>query len=142
MHQDPGYETINDSPIHDGSRIASLDLTPPPTSAEKIRFHGVLNAPTAMIKHIDEIPVTYLNKGQAYSLSIVDTTPILLVPIGTRYRTSVRISFDDEQQRQRPAKCWQLWMEGRGTNEAHQRGGKLQAVEYVEASQPSDSDEI
>jgi len=63
------------------------------------------------------------------------------LPAGTRYRTFVRISFEDEQQRQRPGTCWQLWKEGRGTNEAHQRGGKLQAVEYVEANQPAESDD-
>jgi len=28
-----------------------------------------------MIKHADEIPVTYLNKGQAYSIQIADTAP-------------------------------------------------------------------
>jgi len=92
-----------------------------------------------MIKHPDEIPVTYLNKGQAYAVSILDTTP----PPGAgpmRYRTYVRISFHDETQRSRPASCWQLWKEGRGTNEAHQRGGKLQAVEYVEASSQPDDD--
>jgi len=112
-----------------------------PASAEKFRFHVTLNAPTAMIKSTDEIPITYLNKGQAYSISIVDTTPNLPLPSGARYRTFIRISFEDEQQRQRPATCWQLWKEGRGTNEAHQRGGKLQAVEYVEANQPAENDD-
>lgn len=112
-----------------------------PLSGEKFRFHVTLNAPTAMIKSADEIPVTYLNKGQAYSISIVDTAPTMPLPAGTRYRTFMRISFEDEQQRQRPSTCWQLWKEGRGTNEAHQRGGKLQAVEYVEANQPAESDD-
>jgi hypothetical protein len=60
---------------------------------------------------------------------------------GTKYRTFVRISFEDEQQRQRPGVCWSLWKEGRGTNEAHQRGGKLQAVEYVESSQAPEGDD-
>lgn len=104
------------------------------TSLCRFRFSVVLNAPTAMIRHPEEIPVTYLNKGQAYALSIVDTAPVprdLTTPV--RYRTFIRISFHDEAQRSRPAQCWQLWKEGRGTNEAHQRGGKLQAVEYVEA---------
>lgn len=166
VHQDTGYETMD----HDGSpmdddqvRIGSMDMglslhhspvmqfqsqrydmsmaAPLPTLAEKFRFHVTLNAPTAMIKHSDEVPVTYLNKGQAYSVSIIDTTPSLPIPAGTRYRTFIRISFEDEQQRQKPATCWQLWKEGRGTNEAHQRGGKLQAVEYVEANQPAESDE-
>lgn len=166
VHQDTGYETME----HDGSpmddeqaRMSSMDMSmslhhspimqfpqqrydmnmaaPLPVSAEKFRFHVTLNAPTAMIKHSDEIPVTYLNKGQAYSVSIIDTAPSHPLPVGARYRTFIRVSFEDEQQRQKPATCWQLWKEGRGTNEAHQRGGKLQAVEYVEANQPSDNDD-
>ena len=99
------------------------------------RYHVTLNAPTAMIKHADEIPVTYLNKGQAYTISLVDTAPVHHPTTPVRYRTFIRISFEDEQQRQRPASCWQLWKEGRGTNEAHQRGGRLQAVEFVDPSQ-------
>jgi hypothetical protein len=100
----------------------------------RFRFHATLNAPTAMIKHAEEIPVTYLNKGQAYTLNVIDTQTQHAMP-GMRYRTFVRVSFEDEQQRAKPAACWQLWKEGRGTNEAHQRGGRLQAVEYVDAGQ-------
>jgi CP2 transcription factor len=92
-----------------------------------------------MVKHADEVPVTYLNKGQAYSMSIIDTTPPISDELPVRYRTFIRISFEDEQQRQRPGACWQLWKEGRGTSEAHQRGGRLQAVEYVDTNQHGDS---
>lgn len=84
-----------------------------------------------MVKHNREIPVSYLNKGQAYNLTVMDSNP----PISTeplRYRTFVRVSFEEEEQRLKPASCWQLWKEGRGTTEAHQRGGKLLAVEYVD----------
>lgn len=88
-----------------------------------------------MIKTSDEIPVTYLNKGQAYSIALVDTAPVQSSAVPVKYRTFIRISFEDEQQRARPASCWQLWKEGRGTNEAHQRGGRLQAVEFVDPSQ-------
>ena len=88
-----------------------------------------------MIKHIDEIPVTYLNKGQAYAVSISDSMGLGPAQGPIKYRTVIRISFEDEQQRQRPSACWQLWKEGRGLAEAHQRGGKLQAVEYVDSSQ-------
>ena len=41
----------------------------------RLRFHTTLNAPTAMIKHSDETSVTYLNKGQVYTLSVYDTRP-------------------------------------------------------------------
>jgi hypothetical protein len=104
----------------------------------RFRFNVVLNAPTAMIKHADEIPATYLNKGQSYAISIVDTQPSLQDSSPTVYRTFIRVSFHDETQRNRPAGCWQLWKEGRGINEAHQRGGKLQAVEYVENQHTGD----
>ena len=93
-----------------------------------------------MIRHADEIPVTYLNKGQAYSISIVDTVPLVPSPAPIKYRTFIRISFEDEQQRLRPSTCWQLWKEGRGLAEAHQRGGKLQAVEYVDPNQGGDEE--
>jgi hypothetical protein len=168
VHQDTGYETMEhdgspmdsdpseermtsmDSAFHSASpmvgfsarQLASAHMGHPlPPSAEKFRFHSTLNAPTAMIKQADEIPITYLNKGQAYSLSIVDTNANTPIQPGTKYRTFVRVSFEDDQQRQKPGVCWSLWKEGRGTNEAHQRGGKLQAVEYVEAGQPAEGDD-
>lgn len=159
IHRDTGYETME----HDGSpmdsdpsdeRMPSLATTlhsqdlagmhmghSLPASAENFRFHSALNAPTAMIRHADEIPVTYLNKGQAYSLSISDTNGTIPTQPGAKYRTFVRVSFEDEEQRQKPGVCWSLWKEGRGTNEAHQRGGKLQAVEFVEASHPTEVDD-
>lgn len=88
-----------------------------------------------MIRHQDEIPITYLNKGQAYAMTILDGMGPLPGPGPVKYRTVVRISFEDEEQRQRPAACWQLWKEGRGLAEAHLRGGRLQAVEYVDPNQ-------
>ena len=106
----------------------------------RFRYHVTLNAPTAMIKHADEIPITYLNKGQAYGVSISDSVGLGSAPGPIKYRTVIRISFEDEQQRQRPAACWQLWKEGRGLAEAHQRAGKLQAVEYVDANQGDGDD--
>ncbi|KAL8828817.1 MAG: hypothetical protein Q9191_002374 [Dirinaria sp. TL-2023a] len=104
-------------------------------SMEQFRYRVTLNAPTAMVKSAEEIPITYLNKGQAYSVSISDSQPLDPKPAPVKYRTVIRISFEDEQQRQRPSACWQLWKEGRGLAEAHMRGGRLQAVEYVDANQ-------
>ena len=93
-----------------------------------------------MIKDSDEIPVTYLNKGQAYAVSISDSMGLGPAAGPIKYRTVIRISFEDEQQRQRPSACWQLWKEGRGLAESHLRGGKLQAVEYVDPNQGGDEE--
>merc|ERR1712230_296113 len=159
QHQDSGYVAMDDSPHKTTPQQHEMMLAQPPAHqtvqpplpgnvqvpsmplGEKFRFHTTLNAPTAMIKHADEIPVTYLNKGQAYTISIFDTRPPgpqSASPV--RYRTYVRVSFEDEQQRARPGACWQLWKEGRGSNEAHQRGGRLLAVEYVDPNQGGDDE--
>ncbi|KAL1835560.1 hypothetical protein VTJ49DRAFT_6456 [Mycothermus thermophilus] len=152
LHQDAGHEAMDMDADHTNNRTGSVDSSvqdpsvsaakkprttlnttfPLPAAADGLRYRAVLLAPTAMTKHADEIPVTYLNKGQIYSLTITDTSPRPSNSGSTRYRTFVRISFDDEQQRQKPGACWSLWKEGRGTSEAHQRGGRLQAVEYVD----------
>lgn len=107
-----------------------------PNILRRFRYNVSLRAPTAMVKTPKDIPITYLNKGQAYPLSIADSNPPPQMgskPI--QYRTFIRISFQEEEQRAKPGPCWQLWKEGRGSSEAHQRGGKLQAVEYVDPSQ-------
>ncbi|KAL4918559.1 CP2 transcription factor-domain-containing protein [Aspergillus aurantiobrunneus] len=114
------------------------ELQPP---GENFRYNVTLRAPTAMINHETEIPVTYLNKGQAYSLSVVDTAPPQLNSQPVKYRTFVRVSFQDDEQRSKPSACWQLWKEGRGTSEAHHRGGKLQAVEFVDPVQSNLDDQ-
>ena len=48
-----------------------------------------------------------------------------------QYRTYVRISFNDEEQKANTAACWQGWKEGRGLRELRQGGRTVFAVEYV-----------
>ena len=135
----PGSLTLPGTPPGEKYVTLSQLLQTASNKSSRFRFHTTLNAPTAMIKYADEIPITYLNKGQAYTISVFDTAPPMpQQPGSVKYRTYVRVSFEDEQQRARPGACWQLWKEGRGTNEAHQRGGKLLAVEYVDPNQGGD----
>ena len=70
-----------------------------PRSSYNFRYKVTLNAPTAMIGQADEVPVTYLNKGQAYAIQIYDSKKRILSPGLFRYRTIFGISFEDEQQR-------------------------------------------
>ena len=93
-----------------------------------------------MTKNSKDIPITYLNKGQAYSLSVVDSNPPSMGSKVVQYRTSIRVTFQEEEQRMKSGACWQLWKEGRGASEAHQRGDKIQALEYVDPFQGGDED--
>ncbi|KAJ5265220.1 uncharacterized protein N7525_007424 [Penicillium rubens] len=150
MHRDSGYdsmddtldESLNDEHVETASNLTALtefsaqmagDMSY--ANGENFRFNVSLRAPTAMVKNMSEIPVTYLNKGQAYNLSVVDTSPPIVNHEQLRYRTFVRVSFEERELRMKPSACWQLWKEGRGTTEAHLRDGKLLAVEYVDPLQ-------
>lgn len=110
-------------------------------SAEIHRFHSVLYAPTAIIKEANNRSVTYLNKGHVYLLSVADTLPTVPLPSGTTFRTSVRISFEGDEQRQMPWLAWSRWRERRETNKARpQRVDHAQAVEYVGAGHMIEGD--
>jgi hypothetical protein len=93
----------------------------------RLRYDVSLRAPTAMFDHATEDPVTYLNKGQDYSLLIKDSNPPSVGSDMIRYRTCVRVSFEDKGQRLEPAAYWQLWNDSRAMNEAHSE--KIPAVE-------------
>ncbi|KAI5288328.1 hypothetical protein KEM52_001207 [Ascosphaera acerosa] len=77
------------------------------------RFQSVLYSQTAMF-YKDEVPTTYLNKGQTYMLKVADKTPPLAGPTPTKYVTSIRISFDDDELRAKADDCWRLWKKTRG----------------------------
>ncbi|KFY94789.1 hypothetical protein V500_03054 [Pseudogymnoascus sp. VKM F-4518 (FW-2643)] len=127
LHHDTGYETMDHdgSPMHDSSRIGHMEVTTTQPMTDQPQQYEMNVA--------SQIPPS----AEDFRFHV----PILPVSVGTRYRTSLRISFEDEQQRQRPASCWQLWKEGRGISKAPRQGGKLHAIEYVDATQQADSDD-
>jgi CP2 transcription factor len=94
------------------------------------RFATTLHAATAMLRHHSDIPVTYLNKRQAYTVSVVDTAPPVQNNELRRYRTTLRIAFDEEFQRSTAPACWRLWKDGRGTLESGGNPDKLRAIDY------------
>ncbi|BFZ56321.1 hypothetical protein PYCC9005_003366 [Savitreella phatthalungensis] len=88
-------------------------------------FKSTLHAATAMVKSADEIPLTYLNKSQAYVLSIGE-----LRPEECTYRTTVKVLFDEHDSAERIAGYWRLWRDGRGLAEALERSAdKVRAIE-------------
>ncbi|KAJ6093523.1 hypothetical protein N7486_008812 [Penicillium sp. IBT 16267x] len=105
----------------------------PSRSQTDFRYQVTLNTPTAMIHNPNDAPVTYLNKGHNYTLSVNDLTPPLTNGL-VQYRTSVRVSFEEPEHVSNPAACWSLWKGARG-HEGNQEGGNMQAVEMVDLVQ-------
>lgn len=87
-----------------------------------------------MIHDPNDIPLTYLNKGHIYSLSIADSRPPPSTKGLVKYRTSIRISFQDPEHTSSPATCWGLWKDTR-SREVLQKNGTLNAVEMVDLVQ-------
>lgn len=101
------------------------------TNRFRFRFHAILHCATTYCKEEhDPVHETYLNKCQCYDITIRDTMPQRRHG-SQRFRTYVRISFENANQREKPAPYWALWRDGRGTTEASQRGGRVVAVEFV-----------
>lgn len=150
IHQNFGYATLDDvyqdifTSRCSGQSNPKSDMATPKAQVnehwlynhrEKFRYNATLQAPTAMHQPGNEKPVTYLNKGQPYSLTVADSTPPTKNAGVFEYRTFVYVAFEGEDQRLNPVASWQLWKEGRGLKEANERKGKLLAVEYIEPSQ-------
>ncbi|KAI5302564.1 hypothetical protein KEM56_000566 [Ascosphaera pollenicola] len=91
--------------------------------------------------HKEEVPSTYLNKGQTYMLKIVDKTPFVSGSLPVKYVTSIRISFEFDELRGKAAECWRLWKRTRGrtNNSECSKSNKKQwqAVELVETGADS-----
>lgn len=102
----------------------------------RFRFRSILQAPTAMTNESGDPPLTYLNKGQVYYLTIMDLMPPATSDKATTYRTFVRISFDQEQARSNPAARWKLWKEGRSMTPELQEEETGFAVEYAGGDSP------
>lgn len=100
------------------------------SQGRSFRYQVSLNTPTAMIHNSNEIPITYLNKGQTYYLSIIDSEPFSEQTGIIQYRTSIRISFDATEHASNPTSCWNLW-KANSTHHAKHPNRKFHAVELV-----------
>ncbi|KAJ6103667.1 CP2 transcription factor [Penicillium sp. IBT 16267x] len=136
--RDSGYETTNksDNGIHPDETPTSLPIDKNDKSFAKwqnegFRFCAVLGAPTAMARNSEDPTLSYLNKGQAYKLSISDSKPPVASGQAKRYRAFVRVAFDQEQSRSNPAACWRLWREARAMNRSPRKEGIPFAVEFA-----------
>ncbi|KAJ5760410.1 hypothetical protein N7520_007566 [Penicillium odoratum] len=141
FHPGLTYETSYESPDNSGTgtalgdpKLEGKDVTSLET--ERFRFRTTLQTPTAMMNESGDSPLSYLNKGQVYYLTVMDTAPPAKTDKMTTYRTFVRVTFDQELARSNPATCWQLWKEGRGASSGQQQDETLFALEYAGGDSP------
>ncbi|KAI8982124.1 CP2 transcription factor-domain-containing protein [Mycotypha africana] len=70
-----------------------------------IRFDACLEAPTAASQKLEEPPLTYLNKGQYYTINLRDREGFDGDIIST-----IAITFHDENHRISAADYWKFWL--------------------------------
>lgn len=83
-----------------------------------------------MISAPGEVPESYLNKGNVYNLQVRDSAPPTANTDTIRYRTFIRISFDEEERRLDPVAYWKLWKESRDSK-SQSRQKKAVAVDFA-----------
>jgi hypothetical protein len=81
--------------------------SPPPTVSPQtnLRFETFLEAPTAAAQRIDETPITYLNKGQYYSMCMSDQEKA-----DVDYTTTVKLMFHEDTYRKMSSTYWSFWL--------------------------------
>lgn len=90
----PGGNNNNHRGISSGSSSSNI-----------IRYDISLEAPTAASQRVDESPLTYLNKGQYYSITLRDNERF----DGDIYSV-VSINFHDESHRSGATDYWKFWL--------------------------------
>ncbi|RJE27510.1 CP2 transcription factor [Aspergillus sclerotialis] len=102
------------------------------------RFDMTLQAQTAMIKDEHEIPVTYLNRGKVYVMSIADLIPLSVPFQKVKYRTCIRVAFDEKEQRSDTAASWGLWRRNQESSITYQQRKRPHALEYIDSTEETD----
>ncbi|KAJ1665215.1 hypothetical protein IW140_003517 [Coemansia sp. RSA 1813] len=111
-----GSTTNNDNSVDAGSSDAHADPELNTTTITTVNnrnsennsnmlFECIMEAPTSPSQKIETSErLTYLNKGQPYGISIVDTSHSC-----TSYTTVVRIAFHEEAHRKSAFSLWSSW---------------------------------
>ncbi|KAF9197793.1 grainyhead-like, partial [Haplosporangium sp. Z 27] len=102
-----GQSSYSQDQAETGSISASISATSTPRSeiASNLRFRISLEAQTAAMQRQDETPVTYLNKGQFYSVALQDTDDY-----DGEVTSVIKVTFHDPSHRRLAARYWSFWL--------------------------------
>ncbi|KAJ2480963.1 hypothetical protein EV174_003591, partial [Coemansia sp. RSA 2320] len=97
---------VSNSPAHLHQQGQHPQQKPHPHMVgDNMRFECILEAPTAAAQKAEESPLTYLNKGQLYGISLLDKTQADML-----YCSTLRIAFHEDSHRKGAATYWNFWL--------------------------------
>ncbi|ORX94309.1 CP2-domain-containing protein [Basidiobolus meristosporus CBS 931.73] len=103
-NQSPPLESLSNQESQFGLNPGSPPSGVPVNSNSNLRFNISLEAQTAAAQRVDETPLTYLNKGHYYAISLLD---------GERtdadLTSTLRMTFHDDAHRKLAGTYWQFW---------------------------------
>ncbi|KAF9090414.1 grainyhead-like [Mortierella sp. AM989] len=91
--------------LESNSTSVSGSSTPRSESGSSLRFRISLEAQTAAMQRQDETPVTYLNKGQFYTIGLQDTEDY-----DGEVTSVIKVTFHDASHRRLAARYWSFWL--------------------------------
>ncbi|XP_008329725.1 grainyhead-like transcription factor 2b [Cynoglossus semilaevis] len=104
---DSPYEEERDVKYHTSSSMAADDFL---FHQERVDFRYTLDAPRSLRQKQDEGPMTYLNKGQFYAVTLneLSTNNRLRHPI-SKVRSVIMVVFSEDKNRDEQLKYWKYW---------------------------------
>lgn len=78
--------------------------------------------------------ITYLDRDQAYLISISDSAPRPGGISPVKYRTSIQVSFETDEQRRQSAYHWNLWQSSHLSKDGTTASTPLKALEFAPSS--------
>ncbi|KAI8388008.1 CP2 transcription factor-domain-containing protein [Radiomyces spectabilis] len=106
VHGFPSLQHPYSSPPQSSPSALFMVPSPPASclSTTNIRYEVILEAPTAAAQKAEESPLTYLNKGQFYNISLKD-----MEGYNGNITSTLIIMFHDENHRKVASNYWKFW---------------------------------
>ncbi|KAK3828240.1 MAG: CP2 transcription factor-domain-containing protein [Benniella sp.] len=109
-----------------GASESVEDISSPRFENESsLRFKVTLDAQTAAMQHQGDTPVTYLNKGQFYTITLQDTEDF-----DGDIHSVIKVTFHEEAHRKLAARYWSFWL----SQQAHPKTARALDIEKASST--------
>ncbi|MCJ1470865.1 hypothetical protein MMC07_009512, partial [Pseudocyphellaria aurata] len=101
-------------------------------SSKRSRFPTILKAPMACTHDHEEM--TYLDRDHVYLISICDSASSSMGILSAKYRTTIQVSFETDEQKRPSAYFWDLWLSGQVRKDVATGSRPLKGIEFAQSS--------